>query len=168
MASRLIIEDIENFNPDDSITRGDYAEYIIKAIGLFRTGTNQISKFNDLEDFSELKDAIAIANENGIIKGYSDGCFRPNDKITREEAMVMFARTMDLIGMNASEENRISDYEDKEEISEWAYDSVEKVINSHVFNGKTENTIDSKATFTYAEAATAIRNLLLESNLINE
>jgi hypothetical protein len=168
MASRLIIENIEDFSPDDSITRGDYAEYITKALGLFRSGTGQTSKFNDSNDFNELNDAIVIASEKGIIKGYPDGSFRPNDEITREEAMVMFARAMDLIGMDAGEENRISNYTDKDKISNWAYDSVEKVINSHVFNGKTESTIDTKGSFTYAEAATAIRNLLIEANLINE
>jgi hypothetical protein len=45
---------------------------------------------------------------------------------------------------------------------------VKKTVSAGVFNGKTIETLNPKDTFTCAEAATAIRNLLVASGLINE
>ncbi|OPL08645.1 MAG: hypothetical protein AVO33_09865 [delta proteobacterium ML8_F1] len=75
---------------------------------------------------------------------------------------------MDVVRLMAVDNNRIDDYSDKDQIADWAYRHVEKVVSVGVFNGQTASTINPNATFTYAEAATAIRNLLTEANLINE
>ncbi|MCT4508446.1 MAG: leucine-rich repeat protein [Tepidibacter sp.] len=168
MASRLVIKNPENFKPDEEITRGDFAEYITKAIGLYRTDATKKGLFTDIKATDEFANAITIANEYGIIKGYEDKTFKPNEKISREEAMTMYARAMDIVKLSGIDNKRISNYKDESEVSKWAYKSVEKTLNAGVFNGKTEDTIDPKATFTYAEATTAIRNLLIEAKLINK
>ncbi|SHL05568.1 S-layer homology domain-containing protein, partial [Desulforamulus aeronauticus] len=48
------------------------------------------------------------------------------------------------------------------------YEGVKKTVSAGVFNGKTKATIDPKGMLTYAEAATAIRNLLTETKMINK
>ncbi len=152
MASRLIITNPQSFKPKEEITREAFAEYITKALGLYRIGA---------------KDAIAIAVEYGIMRGYPDGTFRPQAKITREEAMTMYAKAMDIVRLQEKANNRITNYKDKNIVSSWAYDSVKKALSRGVFNGKTQEIIDPKGTLTHAEAATAIRNLLIEAGLIN-
>ncbi len=82
--------------------------------------------------------------------------------------MIMYARAMDIVRLKEKDGNRIDSYTDKREVSTWAYEYVKKTLAAGVFNGKTETTIDPKGTFTYAEAATAIRNLLTETALINK
>ena len=44
---------------------------------------------------------------------------------------------------------------------------VNRSVGSGIFRGRTEETIDPTGTFTYAEAATTLRNLLMEAELIN-
>ncbi len=167
LAKRLIIEALDKFNPEALITRGAFAEYITKAIGIYRNDFEIIQDFSDVEDDNEYSKAISVANEYGIISGYPDGSFKPNRSITRQEAMAMFSNAMDVIKFTGEEVLRIEQYKDKSKISSWAYESVENVIAARVFNGKTANTIAPLDTITYAEATTAIWNLLRESELID-
>ncbi len=168
MASRLVVKDPEKFIPGQDITRGEFAEYITKALGIYRTGMVNIQKFSDVGTSHELADAIQIASDYGIISGYPDGSFKPSAKISREEAMVMYSRAMDIVGLEEGNNNRIESYTDKAMVADWAYNDVKKTVSAGVFNGKTAETINPKDTFTFAEAATAIRNLLMASGLIND
>ncbi len=107
MASRLVIENPEGFVPDQDITRGDFAEYITKAIGVYRTSAAVERQFTDVAVTDELADAITIAAEYGITKGYPDGTFRQNEKISREEVMTMFVRAIDTVKLAMVYNNRI-------------------------------------------------------------
>ncbi len=168
MASRLVIRNPEDFIPDEFITRGEFAEYIVKALGLYRTGVAKIGKFTDVTESNGLADAITIATEYDIIRGYTDGTFKSNAEISREEAMTMYSRAMNIVAIEEVDNNKILSYADREQISSWAYDFVKKTVSANIFNGRTSETIDPKGTFTYAEAAAAIRNLLINAGLINQ
>ncbi|WP_419822766.1 S-layer homology domain-containing protein [Anoxybacterium hadale] len=167
MASRLVIFNAETFEPNKAITRADFAEYIVRALGLYRQGEHQ-NKFIDINAKGDRTLAILIANEYGIVTGYSDGTFRGDNQITREEAMTMYQRAMKITKLTGSDTNRINTYVDSMQVSKWAVSYVTDVLSAHVFNGTTATTIAPKANLTYAEAAQAIRNLLVESKLINK
>jgi len=168
MASRLVVFDPENFDPNQAITRGDFAEYIVRALGIYRVGSTHENKFSDLKTSGDRTLAILIANEYGIITGYPDGTFRPEAKITREEAMAMYQRAMKVTKLVGTDQNRYQTYTDYKQVGSWATDYVKAVLSAHVFNGTTATTIAPKANLTYAEAAQAIKNLLVESKLINK
>ena len=167
MASRLVIFNADTFEPNKAITRADFAEYIVRALGLYRQGEHQ-NKFTDINAKGNRTLAILIANEYGIVTGYSDGTFRGNNQITREEAMTMYQRAMKITKLTGSDTNRINTYTDSAQVSKWAVSYVTDVLSAHVFNGTTATTIAPKANLTYAEAAQAIKNLLVESKLINK
>lgn len=84
MASRLVIFNANTFEPNKAITRADFAEYIVRALGLYRQGEHQ-NRFTDVSITGDRTLAILIASENGIVTGYSDGTFRGDNQITREE-----------------------------------------------------------------------------------
>ncbi|WP_213975151.1 S-layer homology domain-containing protein, partial [Tepidanaerobacter acetatoxydans] len=84
-------EDLENFRPADAATRSEVAVFAVKAIGLgqeaeSRENLNASLTFND-GYLIELKARpyIEIAVEKGIMKGFPDGSFKPNDKVTRAQ-----------------------------------------------------------------------------------
>ncbi|WP_347450789.1 Ig-like domain-containing protein [Acetoanaerobium noterae] len=166
MASRLVIFNADTFEPNKAITRADFAEYIVRALGLYRQGEHQ-NKFTDINAKGDRTLAILIANEYGIVTGYSDGTFRGDNQITREEAMTMYQRAMKITKLTGSDTNRINTYVDSMQVSKWAVSYVTDVLSAHVFNGTTAKTIAPKANLTYAEAAQAIKNLLVQSGLIN-
>jgi hypothetical protein len=168
MASRLIVKSPETFKPDASITRGDFAEYITKALGIYRTNVAIEGLFSDVSINHELADAITIAVEYDIVSGYPDGTFRPEATITREEAMSMYSRAMLIVKLESTDLNRIMQFDDVSDVAQWAIKDVTSVLGANVFNGRSPNLLEPKSNLTYAEAATAIRNLLIESGLINE
>ncbi|PKM53282.1 MAG: hypothetical protein CVV00_13070, partial [Firmicutes bacterium HGW-Firmicutes-5] len=168
MASRLIIFNPEEFEPNKAITRADFAEYIVRALGIYREGSAHDNNFEDVSSIGKRTLAILIANEYGIVVGYTDGTFRGDNQITREEAMVMYQRAMKITKHVGSDENRYKNYADYSQVSEWATTYVKEVLSAHVFNGTTATTISPKASLTYAESAQAIKNFLVESKLISE
>ena len=93
MASRLIIFNPEKFEPNKAITRADFAEYIVRALGLYREGSKHENKFSDVSTTGGRTLAILIASEYGIVSGYPDETFRSDALITREEAMTMYQQS---------------------------------------------------------------------------
>lgn len=168
LASRLIILDPEMFEPDKAITRAEFAEYIVRALGLYRAGSEYENRFSDVNSSDEKLPAILVADEYGIVTGYTDGTFRPEQDITREEAMTMYQRAMRLTKLIGKDTDRYKSYTDFDDVSDWAAASVKEVLAAGVFNGTSITTISPKSKLTCAEAAQAIRNLLVESKLIND
>lgn len=168
MASRLVIFNTESFDPNKAITRADFAEYIVRALGIYREGSSYENKFNDVSANNERSLAVLIANEYGIVTGYPDGTFKPNALITREEAMSMYQRAMNITNLIGRDTNRYQSYTDIDKVSGWASTAVKDVLAAHVFNGTSATNISPKSNLTYAEAAQAIKNLLVESKLINK
>ncbi len=168
MASRLIIFNSESFDPDKAITREDFAEYIVRALGIYREGSIHGNKYKDVSGTGEKALAVLTASEYGIVTGYLDETFRPDQQITREEAMVMYQKAMKITKLEGADKTRYLSYTDREKVSVWAEKAVNEVLSAHVFNGAGTTTISPKANLTYAEAAQAIKNLLVESKLINK
>ncbi|WP_027400038.1 S-layer homology domain-containing protein [Anaerovorax odorimutans] len=167
MASRLVIFNVDTFEPNKAITRADFAEYIVRALGIYRQGTYE-NKFKDISATGDRTLAILIANKYGIVTGYSDGTFKGDNQITREEAMTMYQRAMKITKLTQSDASRYQNYTDYTKVSGWAANNVKEVLGAHVFNGTTATTISPKLSLSYAEAAQAIKNLLVESKLINK
>lgn len=80
-----------NFNPNRAVTRGEFASYLTRALDL--PASTSIT-FKDLKGSSESTNEIQAAAQAGIIGGYPDGTFRPNDRITREQMAAMLQRTL--------------------------------------------------------------------------
>ena len=166
LASRLILTDTQNFQADANITRGELAEYLVRALGLYRNDHQISSKYMDVTPQSEHAIAISIASQWGIINGYNDGTFKPDADLTREEAMTMYARAL-AITPYASESKGLS-ATDISSASQWAKPFVITVLDSKVFVGRLNDSMDFKAHLTHAEALTAIENLLNVSNLTDK
>ena len=94
----------------------------------------------------------------GIIEGYGDGTFRPNEYITREQAAVILRRMVKCVGYSYAEDEFISGYTDYDEISEWARDGVNVMTNLGIMNGVGESKFGPKGTYTREQsAATMVR-----------
>ena len=168
LASRLVIVNPETFEPNQSITRADFAEYIVRALGLYRASSDSVSGFSDVRETGNQSQAIRIASEMNLVNGYPDGTFRPEANLTREEAMTMYERAMKVTQLTGTDIARYEKYSDFVQVSSWARSSVQNVLAAHVFSGTGAETISPKAHLTYAQAAQAIKNLLVESKLMNE
>ncbi len=81
----------QTFKPEQALTRAEFATLLIRAKGV-GTGEAKDVSFKDVGSDHWAAKYIAVAEEEGLIKGYPDKTFRPNDKINRAEAITVFAR----------------------------------------------------------------------------
>lgn len=170
LGSRLIITgaDKDTFSPAKEITRAEFASIAVKALGLMRPGTGK-QVFSDVANKDWYFDAVSIANEYGIVKGYN-GAFRPKDKITREEAMTMLSRAMSIadmdINLSGEKQNRLlAEYYDGSQVSAWAKNSVAACLNSSIVTGA-DNKILPRKNITRVETAVMVRRMLKAAGLI--
>lgn len=170
MSSKLIVTAANgNFHPDLEITRAEFIEIIVKGLGL--RPIKGKSYFKDVSDTDLYAGYINVAFENGIIKGYEDGKFGPNDTITREQAMTIVNVAMNITGLTEKTKVIESDkllmkYTDSKDISEWAVNSIAACIESGVIYGKSNTIIAPKDQITRAEVAVIVKRILEKSKLI--
>ena len=135
------------FKPDNTITRAEFATVLVKAYDLeLQSG----KVFNDTQNHWA-KEYIATAAANGIIQGYSDTEFGPDDKITREQMAVMIIRAE-----GADTAAGELSFTDSESISSWAVDAVITAAELGIITGYPDNSFKPQGNATRAEAATVI------------
>jgi len=124
-------------------------------------GTNN-SQFADVLEGMYYYDAVAWAAENGIVSGYGNGKFGPNDNITREQLATILYRYCLLKGIDVSvgEDTNILSYEDAFDISEYAIPAFQWACGAGIINGKPGGYLDPKGTATRAEVATVLQRFL--------
>ena len=107
------------------------------------------------EDTNNTK--VQILNSMGILNGKSATKFAPNDYLTREEAATIIVRMVNkVVPMGATE--MWFEYDDINEVSEWASDSIQTISNLGFMNGVGNNKFAPKETYTTEQAiATLVR-----------
>ena len=73
---------------------------------------------------AETAQAVCWAAQNGLIVGYGDGTFRPDEAVTREQVAVILCRCAALRGADTSASGDISAWSDGASVSAWAQESV--------------------------------------------
>lgn len=79
-----------NFNPNNTVTRAEFSAIICRLLGVEEDAKVLTqSKFSDVSSSHWAKGYIAKAAELGIVNGNEDGTFKPEDKVTFEQAVKM-------------------------------------------------------------------------------
>ncbi len=172
MGSRLIVSGVldGNFNPEGSITRAEFAAVVVNALGLRHTDSRNNS-FVDVSSQAWYHDAVSIAAAYGLMAGSGKGEFRPDDWITREQALTVIAKAMEITGLkpeaNPEEYQKIlARFTDWSKVASWAGKGVASCVDTGIVSGKDAGMLVPKADITRAEACVIIRNLLQKSKLI--
>ncbi|MCM3176137.1 S-layer homology domain-containing protein, partial [Paenibacillus sp. MER 99-2] len=171
MGSRMIVEGYENglYAPDNVITRAEFATIIVRALGL-RVDHN-VSVFADVDSTAWYAGAVQTAYDYKLINGYEDGTFRPTDQITREQAILVIAKAMNLTKLNTimskSESDEIlGQFIDVDTVSSSSKESIAVTLRAGIVNGKGIGFIAPKDSLTRAEVAALMQRLLQKSELI--
>lgn len=172
MASRLVMMgvDDEQFEPDEDMTRAEFTDIVVKALGLLRTGAGK-DTFVDVTKNNPYYDAVSIAKEYGIVSGYGNVSFRPDDKITREQAMMIIWRAMRLTKLEAGlKQDEISSilagFKDGQSTSSYAKEAVAACVKTGIVVGGSSKKIMPSVNMTRAQVATIVHILLMKSKLI--
>lgn len=115
--------------------------------------------FKDVKD-TKYEDAVDMLTTFGIINGFDDNTFRPNDSVTRGQLAKML-----VIAMGSSENDvtvaskKFLDFSDVLS-SHWAYGYIKIASDKKLINGYTDGTFKPDATVSYAEATTMLLRAL--------
>ena len=124
------------FAPNAPITRAEFAAI---AARFDDKNTNTSSKFTDIASHWA-KNEIGIAANKGWINGYPDGTFRPNQYITRAEAMTLVNRVLNRLPENSSDLlDSMIKWPDNSDASAWYYLAVQEATNSHAYSDKSKD-----------------------------
>ena len=134
------------FQPDNTITRAEFAAILVKAFNL-EPRSGQV--FSDTSGHWA-QDSIQTAFAHGIVSGYDATTFGPDNLITREQMAVMISQAANL----SSGEGKT--FADSSQIAAWAKAAVAAASGKNIISGYPDNTFRPQANATRAEAVTVI------------
>ncbi len=121
------------FEPESTLTRAMVATVLYRAAGEPAVeGT--VSSLSDVPTGQWYTSAVIWAQANGIVNGYEDNTFRPDNSISREEMAVMLARFAKLNGAEIASDAKL-DFSDAETVSEWAVEAMAWCVENGIING---------------------------------
>ena len=131
------------FRPNAPITRAEFAKIAVSFAQ--RNGSAVYNYFTDVKTTDWFAPYVTAAKDNGLIEGYSDGSFKPENKITRAEACAIVNRAL---GRKPSKSHmKISDRIDWPDCTtaDWFYEAIMEATNSHTYQmGKRVETWNDK------------------------
>lgn len=138
-----------SFRPDHSLTRAESIKVIATYLGL----EGQASSFTDVPASHWASSYIGAAFQSGLMQGYSDGSFRPNDMISRAELAALMTRAFKLEGTGAASFKDVS-------TSAWSYAYIDALAAHEIVTGYADGTFKPNQAITRAEFATIMTRLL--------
>ena len=147
------------FAPNTTTTRGMIVSMLARLEGV--EGADSAG-FTDVADDAWYAEAVNWAAGEGIVNGFEDNTFRPNDAITREQLAAILSGYARYKGMDTSARADLSKYTDADMISGWATDVFSWANAEGLVNGMTETTLAPQGEATRAQVAAIMQRFLAE------
>jgi peptidoglycan DL-endopeptidase CwlO len=109
------------FKPDDFVTRGQAAAILNRNLNL---SSSSSTSFKDVSKAMSFAKDIAAIKEAGIITGFNDGSFRPNDKLTRAQLAIIIERAYKINEKSVGAASTSSFTYNDISPTYWAYDAI--------------------------------------------
>ena len=155
------------FSPNNATTRAQIAAIFYRMAG--NPAVDGKNSFTDVPygpGTAWYYNAVTWAQQNGILTGYEDGTFHPDDPITREQLAVVFYNYAKFKGYNITANGDLSAFTDAGDISAWAQEAIKWAVGSGLMNGKGNGIIDPKGTATRAEVAAMLHKFIENNKLV--
>ena len=145
------------FEPNTTTTRGMIVSMLHRLEGSPAVGS---ADFSDVASGDWYADPVAWAASEGIVGGYGDGTFGPNDPITREQMASILYRYADYKGLDVSARASLDAFSDADSVSPWASDVMSWSVSEGIISGMTEDTLAPQGTATRAQVAAMFQRFL--------
>lgn len=143
--------DEKTFAPDQQLSRAMLAVILYAMAG--EPAVTGESPFTDVPAGCWYTDAIVWAAQNGIVCGFGDGTFRPNEAVTRAQAAVMLYGYAAFTGADVTARADLSAYSDAGQIPAWAMDAMQWANARRLIVGRDSSHLAPNGKTTRAEMA---------------
>lgn len=142
------------FSPNEKVTRGMLVTMLHKMEGTpYVAGTSKFSDMKDTKAYYYM--AVKWATQNGIVSGYDNGTFGPNDNITREQLAVILNKYCRYKNKYQVQANILNQFKDTNKISNFAYWGMQWATGAKVITGS-NGYLNPQGTATRAEVVSML------------
>lgn len=138
------------FSPDLPTSRGMLVTILYRLAGSPAAGS---ASFTDVAKGQWYANGVAWASANGVVTGYPDGSFRPNDTITREQMAAILYQYARIQGKLDDSRADLSIFSDLDSLSAYAKEPMSWAVAQGLFSGVSADTLAPGGSTTRAQAA---------------
>ncbi|MHA2855711.1 5'-nucleotidase C-terminal domain-containing protein [Paenibacillus lautus] len=159
LAAKMIVtgRTEQTFVPNAPVTRAEFAALVVRALGLSADAAS--GSFQDVASSDWYAGAIQAAVDADIINGYTDGTFKPNRTITREEMAAMAYNALEYAGYNPVDAAK-AHFADASSIGAWSQVAVYELAALDILNGDPKQRFNPKSNATRGESAAVLHRLM--------
>ena len=153
-----------NFNPEGKMSRVEFVKALLKVLGQENLEVTSKVKFSDVAKSSDIYAPIARSQQLGLVYGYPNGKFLPDNAVLRDEAQSVISH----ITIDADVDSSIvAKYADADKVPAWANEVYAKTLSYGIYvNYPNENELRPTEELTRAEAAVLLHRLRQRLNLV--
>ena len=147
------------FGPDHELNRGQLVTMLHRLAG--SPAVEGESPFTDVHAGAYYADAVIWANRNGIVMGYDDGTFRPDEVITREQIVTMLHRYVVMLEKDNGARDDLSAFNDLDMLHSYALEPIQWAVANGVVNGMSETVLGPRGYATRAQTVTMLHRIII-------
>ena len=123
-----------NFEPNAKVTRAMVASILYRING--SPDVEYTGKFTDVKEGSWYTKAIEWCAQNGLASGYTDGTFKPNGNVSRQELAVFMYKLAEYLGRDVSGRADLSGFADAASVPAWSKDYLAWAVSAGIISGQ--------------------------------
>ena len=135
------------FGKNDPITRGQMVQILYSYYG---QDVGADSGFSDVSASAWYAKAVTWASKKGVVSGYSDSTFGPDNQLTREQMVTIL---YNVAGKPAANTSAISQYSDYYQVADYAASGFAWAVANKIVSGTGSTTLSPRGTATRAQVA---------------
>ncbi len=144
----------DSFSPEQPASRAMVATVIYRMAAV--QSANSTSSYDDVASDQWYYDAVNWASKNGIVSGYGDGRFGPNDDISRQQIVVILYRFAKFQNYTMAEPGSLSDFSDAASIANYAQEAFAWAVSEGIVKGMADGRLAPQEGATRAQLATLL------------
>lgn len=125
------------FKPDKSISRGMVATVLYRMDNAPKVSF--VAKFSDVKQGVWYCDGIIWASNNGIVSGYQNKKFAPDDNITRQDLAIMLRNYAKYKGIKTNSSQSLTKFNDYQKVDSYAKSALAWCVENKIISGSTKN-----------------------------
>lgn len=147
--------DKATFAPEATLTRAMMAQVLYN---LEKGSAGAPAVFTDVAADAWYADSVNWAAEKGIVSGYGNGTFGPEEAITREQMAQIIYNYAKYKGYDVTAQGNLSQFTDAGELASWSETSMAWAVAKKLISGTTSTTLTPTGTATRAQVAQILKN----------